>query len=236
MAIHWTHKHFDTLTSTQDYAKEAAANGAAEGTIVVTDGQEQGRGRRGRSWVMGKGDLAASFILRPDCNATDLGQVSILIGVALAQTAASFDKTVALKWPNDMLLKTPDGYKKCAGTLLDSDLASQGMVEWLVVGVGVNLQTAPEYGVALGLGRDAFLAGFLQNVADLYESWNVSGFESIRQSWLKMCVHYDVPLKSGQFEDLDSGGNLIVRDDQNMLKTVSAGDVYLKDTDHALCD
>ncbi|HCP31986.1 TPA: bifunctional biotin--[acetyl-CoA-carboxylase] synthetase/biotin operon repressor, partial [Candidatus Acetothermia bacterium] len=55
---------YGQVSSTQDTARKLVAAGADEGTIVVADEQERGRGRRGRAWISPCGGLYASLVLR----------------------------------------------------------------------------------------------------------------------------------------------------------------------------
>ncbi len=228
MTILWELQVFDSLPSTQDVIKERAFAGAAEGLVVQALAQSGGRGRHGRHWQMGDGNLALSFLLRPSCNVQDIGQISILVGVALAKVIG--DRTI-LKWPNDVMIEG----RKCAGILIESDLYGAG-VNWLCVGVGVNTQSAPEMGAALYVPRDEFRDRFLSAVSDLYDEWQSNGFESIRRAWLARTYPKGAQLNIGAFEDLDEAGNLIVRDGQNTLQRYSSGDVYLKEDHYAAGD
>ena len=57
---------FQTIDSTNTYARALAADGEEEGTLVVAEEQTAGRGRQGRSWLANSGEnLTFSLILRP---------------------------------------------------------------------------------------------------------------------------------------------------------------------------
>lgn len=226
LSVPWDIQTFPSLPSTQDFCIEKAEAGASEGLVVQAFEQTAGRGRRGRVWVGGEGNLYVSLLFRPRCAAQDVGQLSILIGVALAEAIGRSD--LRLKWPNDVLL---DG-RKCAGILLDSGLRGQD-IEWLVAGIGVNTAQAPEGAAVLGVERDNFLAVMLEKIGIYYDIWKEQGFEPIRLQWLSHSFEPGTALNVGAFADLDSMGNLVVRDGANALKTISAGDVYLKDADYA---
>lgn len=158
------------VDSTNRVAREAAAAGAPEGTLVVAEQQSAGRGRRGRGWVAPYGSsLLLSLLLRPP-RATPLGLLPFVAAVALAETvAAQTGLALALKWPNDLLL---DGLK-VGGILAESEWAGGGPAT-VVVGVGVNVNTTaadlaaldiPATSLAVALGRPvdrmALLAEFL---------------------------------------------------------------------------
>lgn len=186
----------------------------------------------GREWVSGEGNLTVSLLLRPNCEAQKVGQLSILVGVALAQAAQKLGEgEIKLKWPNDVFFEG----KKCAGILIDSELQAE-KVKWLVVGIGVNTASCPENAACLGVERDMFLEVLLDYISVHYADWQKDGFETIRQKWLEYTYDAGTPLSVGIFHDLDAYGNLVVLDDTNALKTISAGDVYLKDLDYAASD
>ncbi len=224
---------FDSLPSTQDVCKDHAFKGASEGLVVQAREQTQGRGRHGRAWVGSKGNLACSILLRPECEARRVGQISILIGVALGEAIRlCSDKSVILKWPNDVVLNDA----KCAGILLESELSTKGQIKWVVAGIGVNIIDAPDDKEYLGdsINCDYFLKLFLKSLALHYSQWKSDGFDDIRKKWMDMTYFRGSILNVGVFDDLDTYGNLIVLDDQNAKKIISAGDVYLKDRNYAI--
>lgn len=234
-AIDWRIERFDALISTQDTIKDMAGAGAAQGTVVQADSQSGGHGRHGRVWESPQGNLYLSMLLRPNCPSFVIGQLSLLTGVVLARVIKSFGvKGVMLKWPNDVLLSE----QKCAGLLLESSLSAKGDVEWVAIGVGVNVGNAPiEGGGYLGDDVDlcAFEARFLTAFSDMYETWQDMGFAGVREEWL-LCAHRQgqalsvkMPerLETGFFHDIDSTGNLRLRQDDGGLKTITSGDVYV---------
>lgn len=228
MSIPWDIQVFPELGSTQEMCKELAARGAPEGHVVQALAQAAGKGRHGREWISAPGNLALSFILRPDCGIEKIGQISLLMGLAVARAAGDMAR---VKWPNDVLI---DG-RKCAGILMDSALDA-GRLDWLVVGIGVNTASAPDMASALHVDRDAFRDEMLGQIAALYTHWRREGFEDMRQGWLERTYPKGTALNVGAFEGIDDLGNLIVRDTQNRLKTISAGDVFIKDRDYAAGD
>src|SRR5262245_13905869 len=123
--------------STNDEAHAWARARAPHGAVVVTEIQERGRGRQGRIWHASPGDgLAMSVVLRLPLAPNRLPPLTLVAGVALAETVARHDVTPRLKWPNDILVNG----KKLAGIL--TELGG----DFVVVGVGVNLnaETLPD--------------------------------------------------------------------------------------------
>ena len=78
--------HFETLASTNDLAKELAAQGAPEGTLVVAETQTGGRGRLGRQWDSPPGaGLYVSLLLRPMLPPMEMPQITLTTAVAVAR-------------------------------------------------------------------------------------------------------------------------------------------------------
>lgn len=232
--IDWRVEVLERTDSTQDLVKARAASGERPGLVVQALSQDGGRGRQGREWVSPAGNLYASLLLRPDAMARDVGQISLMIGVALARAieqAIGSDTKPMLKWPNDVFIAD----KKCAGILIDSDVASDGSLHWLVVGFGVNVAQAPDIGRALsdfGCYDVESLRDFiLVEIATLY----AMAFADIRDLWLSyahpkgraLSVRYQGQPCQGLFHDIDAAGNLRL-DVDGEIKVISSGDVYFE--------
>ncbi len=132
---------FEEVTdSTNAQALALARDGAPEWTIVAAAHQTAGRGRLGRTWLDDAGrSLLFSIVLRPDLSPSLAGLFSLLAGAALAgacRDVAAVD--AGCKWPNDVLVHG----RKLAGILAEANLAG-GRIEYLVIGVGVNLAPPP---------------------------------------------------------------------------------------------
>src|SRR6185436_13795822 len=110
---------------------------------VWADEQTAGRGRRGRTWLSPPGNLYLSLVLRPNdppARAAQLGFVAALgLGDALAGLAGPRLQP-RYKWPNDLLVNG----KKLAGILLESENAAADRVDFVVIGIGVNIAVAPD--------------------------------------------------------------------------------------------
>lgn len=128
-----------TVTSTNIVAKELAAKGAKEGTVIIAREQTEGRGRMGRSFYspMASG-VYFTLILRPTLNLED----SLLITTAAAVAVVKAIEEVAgikagIKWVNDVFV---DGKKVC-GILTEASLNFEsGGLEYAVVGIGINIE------------------------------------------------------------------------------------------------
>lgn len=121
-----------SLVSTNDRLKELARDGAPEWTVVLADVQTGGRGRAGRGWASPAGGLYLSLLLRP--RFAHVGVLPLAAGLAVADAAVEHGAEAFLKWPNDVLL----GERKLAGVLAEAASSAAG-VDWVVLGVGVNV-------------------------------------------------------------------------------------------------
>lgn len=124
---------YPLVDSTNDVARQWAAEGAADGSVVVADEQSAGRGRRGAVWVCPAGEgLAFSQILRPTMPRALWPRLALIAGLAVAKTLETHGMAAEVKWPNDVLL----GGKKVAGILVEST------DDAVIVGVGLNVNVA----------------------------------------------------------------------------------------------
>jgi len=185
---------YESVSSTNDEAKRLARDeGAVHGTLVWSLKQHAGRGRRGRSWSSPEGNLYASLVLRPSCSPATAAQLSFVTAGALADAVQPVlpEAECRCKWPNDLLI---DG-AKAAGILLESETDMAGGLEWLVLGIGVNVQHFPaDAGYpATSLQNEGarvtdpglVLVRFIQSFHTWYQVWEKDGFEPIREGWLQ---------------------------------------------------
>ena len=233
--------YFQELTSTMDEAAKLAAAGTEEGTVVVAETQNAGRGRKGRSWVSQQGNLYLSVVFRPTLQTLPL--VNILGGVA---TARAIRKVAGLepriKWPNDVLLND----KKVAGVLVESVVTGE-RVCYAVLGVGINvgLDATSVEGLAgqitslsdagRPVPREDLLRQLLQDLDALYLQ-AVQGVSPLAE-WRglmetlgqRVKVDWRGEVHVGKAEDLDDIGNLQLRLDDGRLVSLTTGDVSLRD-------
>jgi BirA family biotin operon repressor/biotin-[acetyl-CoA-carboxylase] ligase len=125
-----------TVGSTNDLALELARAGEPEGAVVLADHQRRGRGRTGRRWESPPGkNLLFSVILRPPGSPRQVLPITLVSGLVLAEALERWvDRTVQLRWPNDLLV---DG-RKLGGLLAEASARPEGL-DFLVLGIGINI-------------------------------------------------------------------------------------------------
>ncbi len=130
------------VTSTQDVAREAVGSGAEAGLVVVAEHQRAGRGRLGRTWLSEPGkNLLFSVVTFPH-EGLPAAALTITSAVAVCEAIAEvLDLDARIRWPNDVLVEDA----KVAGILVEgvSRPADRRGEQGLVVGVGVNVNSAP---------------------------------------------------------------------------------------------
>jgi len=141
---------FARLGSTLDAIHDLAAQGAPAGATVIAEEQTAGRGRDGRTWHSPAGGVWLGLLLRPA--RTELAAVPIRAGLALAEAVDGLlgRPETRLKWPNDVLL----GDRKLAGILCEGRWQGSGL-QWLALGVGVNVCNVPPMAAAVLRGAVA---------------------------------------------------------------------------------
>jgi hypothetical protein len=128
---------FPTLDSTSLEAKRRVALGEGGPLWIVALKQTAGYGRRGTEWLQEEGDIAATFLFRPEAPKERLPELSFVAALSVADAVRRFAPRADLsfKWPNDILA----GGAKIAGLLLEL----VGEAPLVALGCGVNIVTAP---------------------------------------------------------------------------------------------
>jgi BirA family biotin operon repressor/biotin-[acetyl-CoA-carboxylase] ligase len=230
------------LGSTADLCRRLAEAGEPEGYAVLAGRQTQGRGSRGREWSSPAGNLSLSVLLRPRERAAAAGQWSLLAGVALAEAFADVlpePSGLSLKWPNDVLL---DG-RKLAGILIEC-AASGEALEWLTIGMGANLASAPDLADRIAACiADVTLppspAEFARAVLDRIDHWRrvrlLEGFAPIRAAWLgraqppgsEISLRVNGATLGGLFAGLGDDGSLLLQSN-GRVRAFGTGEVLLR--------
>jgi BirA family biotin operon repressor/biotin-[acetyl-CoA-carboxylase] ligase len=235
-----------SIDSTNAALRDKAARGVLEGgepegLVLRADTQTAGRGRRGRDWFSHEGNLHVSLLLRPDCKPVQAATLGFVAAVALGRVLRDLTPAEVLhKWPNDLLI---DG-RKMTGISLEAGSGSDGQLDWLVLGIGVNICAHPETGlypttdlVASGgpsLTPRELLDRFLTVFGPFYDVWVEGGFKAIRSDWLafaagigeRVVARLEREEVAGSFADLDSDGALIMQLDSGQRRRIAAGDIF----------
>lgn len=229
--------------STNDDAKRAASAGAPSGASFLADEQTAGRGRMGHSWHSPAGDnLYMSVIVRPNVDITALPRVTLVVGLAVAQTLEPLvaGAGLSIKWPNDVYA----GPMKLAGVLVEASFRG-GDLGALIVGVGVNVHaqgfpadiaaraTSLHLLGAQTISRGAIAARLLHAFGEAIAAFETDGLapslpELRARDALFGCA-VEVGSRRGVAAGIDDEGRLLVRTDA-VVSPVSAGEPLLVGT------
>ncbi len=232
----WRLQVHESLTSTSDICVAAAKNGEPDGLAVLARTQTAGRGTHGRGWVAPQGNLYLSFLVRPDMPVARLGEWGLMAAVSLVDALLPHvPQGLSLKWPNDVLR---DG-AKLSGILCEASTRPDHTLDWLVIGVGVNLRHAPEVPGrrTACVGPDApvpeaFARGYLDCFSARQRVLEQDGFAPIRDAWLKQAHPQGTELRitsggaqvSGRFHGLSARGTLLL-DMDGTIKEFASGEI-----------
>jgi BirA family transcriptional regulator, biotin operon repressor / biotin---[acetyl-CoA-carboxylase] ligase len=227
--------------STNEDLHRLARTGAAEGTLVWAREQTRGRGRRGRDWSSPPGNLYLSLLLRPRVPPAEAAQIGFVAAVALAEALEGLlppNRHLRCKWPNDLLI---DG-AKVSGILPEAE-AADGLVEALVLGIGVNVASFPpelpyKATSLVAAGANAGVETVLESLAPRllvwYRRWRADGFAPVRRRWLDSAAGLGEPIEvrlerevlRGRFASLDASGALDLELADGRRRLITAGDVF----------
>jgi len=234
----------DEIDSTNAESRRRAEAGEAGPLWITAARQTAGKGRRGREWETGVGNLAATLLLTTQKLPAEAAQISFVAALAVADLASAYvpPGLVTLKWPNDLLI----GGRKAGGILVESGAHPAGL--WVAVGIGINLAAAP---VAAERPATTFAEhmrapppGPLDALAVLAEAferwsrlWDSSGFSAIADAWTarahglgQACTaRLGAETVEGVAEGLDPDGSLRLRLADGSLRRITAGDVFFGD-------
>ena len=237
---------FDTIDSTNTHAKQLAKQGAPHGTVVIAGAQTAGRGRMGRSFSSPGGQgVYLSVVLRPNCAPIELMHLTCAAGAAMVTAVESVcNVRPKLKWINDLVV----GSKKLGGILTEMSL-SNGIVEYAVVGIGINcLQRREDFpaeiaDMATSLSMVCQTPVRPENLAAamMEALWQMEkNLLTEKQTWIARykanCITLGKDIQvirgdsviPGKALDVDEDGGLVVQYADGSIGTVASGEVSIR--------
>jgi len=237
--------YFSEIDSTNNEAKKQANLGCLEGSIVLSETQNGGRGRLSRSWFSpaGKG-IWLSVVLRPPFNPYDAPKCTLLAAVAVTKAIRSITGVeCGIKWPNDILYQG----KKIVGILTEMS-AEIDAINHVVIGMGINvnieeqefpaelMDIATSLSIVTGhdVSRLTLLHAVLTQLEQAYEGVIQRGFSGMLDEWRELSVTLGKNVNvvgsgrefNGRAVDIDNDGALLVQT-EGSLERVLAGDVSI---------
>ena len=235
--------HFETIDSTNDYAKKIG-NELRDGSVIISEEQTKGKGRLGRVWESKAGEgIWISIILKPNIIPNKAPFITLIAGASIVKALNILGVDAKIKWPNDITINN----KKLSGILTELS-AEIERVNYIVVGIGMNV-------------KDTDFEEELQDKAtSLYkENYNVSRIDIVKEilcqfeklyldyiekddkkEVLDICRQYSAiinkeiyVIKNDQKELVDciginEEGNLIIKNKDGNLEEIMSGEVSIR--------
>lgn len=237
---------YDELSSTNDWAKEWARQGAGNGAVILAKRQTSGHGRLQRVWESPLGGLWMSVILKPNLNLADAAKLTLSAGVALANVCQTlYGLDARIKWPNDLVFHG----QKLAG-ILGEVVGEWNTVQTIILGIGINAnfernQLNPEFPATTLRGHleqdinlNQLVAALLRELEKEVQALEHGDTEGLRERWMSKAaglgtsVIVDRAGKQwvGTFKGIKETGELIL-DHKGQEVYFSSGDVKLRSLD-----
>ncbi|MBI5929644.1 MAG: biotin--[acetyl-CoA-carboxylase] ligase [Chloroflexi bacterium] len=235
-------RFYKRVNSTMDMARDwlAAEPNLASGAVVIADEQFSGRGRLNRQWHTPAGQaLAMSLILRPQLPPEHLQRVTMVAGVAVAETLNHLliPGVIKLKWPNDVHLAG----RKVAGILTEA-LWLGDQLQAVIVGIGVNVRVnfmgTPLMDGAISLEaftsdpvfRPILAAEIIRHIENWVDKIVQPALLETWRAWLytlgqTVNIHTANGIVTGIAENVDEVGALLIRDGHGIVQRILVGDV-----------
>lgn len=239
--------YFDSITSTNDKAKELALNDYPHGTVIIAEEQTSGRGRLGRSWISPKyKGIWMSIILRPNINTLDVPKITQVTAAAVEKSLLNMNLKTYIKWPNDIILNS----KKICGILTEMS-GEINNVNYVVVGIGINANldiedfnedlkekaTSIKIEENKPIKRKLLVSHILNNFETLYN--DLINFNNIESS-ISICKENSILLGNNikimsrktitpaKALNLNENGELIVQYEDGKIAKVNSGEVSIR--------
>jgi BirA family biotin operon repressor/biotin-[acetyl-CoA-carboxylase] ligase len=235
---------FETIDSTNTYARSLDRNSAPHGSVVIADEQTSGRGRLQREWIAKKGmNLLFSVVLYPEFHTEKIALLPLIGSLAVADAVdAVTGLSTTCKWPNDVLIDQ----KKVCGMLLESTSGSGG-IEKVILGIGINVNqtdfpegllhkaTSLRNECGKEIDRATLLASVLEELENRYEQLSHFPSGQLLNDWKLKALLFGkkITVLESEFSytatavDVAEDGGLIIQTEDGEKKKILAGDVSL---------
>ena len=234
------------IDSTNNVAMLLASDGAPHGTVVTSDSQTGGRGRRDREWFSPPGcNLYMSVILRPSVSPAEASQIPMISVLAVLRVLENLNTGLPfqIKWPNDILCRG----KKVCGILCEMK-SDMDRVYHVVVGIGINVNVTSmdacisDIATSLKLetdqdySRTKLSASLLEELEGIYLEWlQERNLKKYIEEWenysllIGRNVRIETPSEEivGIARGLSDNGSLIVKLPSGAIRKVYAGDAHI---------
>ena len=237
---------YEKIDSTNTQAKRLAEEDAPSGTLVVSDCQVKGKGRRGRVWTSPKGEaIYMTILLRPQIRPDRASMVTLVMGLSVVQAIRNvLGLETSIKWPNDVVLNR----KKLVGTLTEMS-AQMDYIEYLVIGTGINANmtafseelkdkaTSLRMEMGRPVNRAALIAESMKYFEKNYEIFEkTQDLSGLMEDYQAVLANLNQPVRvlepgheySGIARGINEKGELLVEREDGTVTAVYSGEVSVR--------
>ncbi|MCB9209028.1 MAG: biotin--[acetyl-CoA-carboxylase] ligase [Ignavibacteriales bacterium] len=232
----------EEISSTNSYLMKSNDE-FLHGTTILSEFQNQGKGRINRPWFSEKGqNLTFSVLLKNDLEKYNPNHISLAASLAVSNSIENlFQLKTELKWPNDVLVNS----KKVSGILLESTSMGSSL-EKIIIGFGVNVNqtkfigefkirpTSIKFELRKEVTRERLLSEILNTFEEILNEMS-KGSKKLLDDWREKCrmigehimINVGDEKKSGIFYDIDANGLMILKVGEDFEK-IKNGDVLVR--------
>lgn len=237
---------YEEIDSTNTQAKRLAEEDAPSGTLVVSDCQVKGKGRRGRVWTSPKGEaIYMTILLRPQIRPDRASMVTLVMGLSVVQAIRNvLGLETSIKWPNDVVLNR----KKLVGILTEMS-AQMDYIEYLVIGTGINANmtefsedlkdkaTSLRMEMDRPVNRAALIAESMKSFEKNYEIFEkTQDLSGLIEDYQAVLANLNQPVRvlepgheySGIARGINEKGELLVEREDGTVTAVYSGEVSVR--------
>lgn len=234
--------HFNSLESTQDWAKEHFSSlDHSKFHVISANRQTKGRGRLDRHWHSPEGTGAyITYCFFIKMSLSNLSSISLMTGVTIAEALQKLGLTVKLKWPNDIFINE----KKAGGILIETKPFDQGHV--VFVGFGLNVNTSAEDLSPIGRPATSLyieteqvwdIPTVVEPIETIFkrnlDTFLKQGFKAFEKDFeniaflngKKIIISHGKDATIGHYQGVDSSGALLLKLADGQIKAFASGEI-----------
>lgn len=238
--------YLEETDSTNEQAKRLAEEGAVHGTLVIAEQQNNGKGRRGRSWSSPHGtDIFMSLVLKPELKPECASMVTLVAALSVCQAVeAVTGLKPMIKWPNDLVLNK----RKVTGILTEMS-ADPGRIQYIVLGIGINVNrlefpielkdmaTSLRLEAGRQISREELTEAFLKYFEDDFEQYEKTGdLRTLMGEYNKRLINRGNEVRilepageySGKALGINEKGGLMVERENYRIEVITSGEVSVR--------
>lgn len=235
---------FETIDSTNKYAKDLCKDKIKNGTIVVSEHQTNGRGRLGNSWESPKNSgIYYSIIFEKLNDNLKYETLTLFLCLGITKLFENYSIISQIKWPNDILING----KKVCGILSECNSTSAG--NFIVIGIGINVYqnendfpeelktkaTSLKLHTSSTIIKNYLINNLTSTIYDFYNKFLSNGFDDFKDEYKtksflmnkEICVKVNGNDTYGKVIDFDNLGKLILKCENEIL-SINSGEVSLR--------